>query len=320
MNKAAIIIPWYGKLPPYLGFYLKSLEGKQLDVLWVSDLAVGDHPENFKIVPLAFEELLALMQKKLETPVSVARPLRLSDFKPMYGKILEDYIDQYEYWGWGDCDLVYGEEFNGFLSRVLCRSEYDIISMHKAYLSGPFCLCRNTSRLRELFHDAGNWKEMCAHDGVRRFLFDECGGEFHEQLSSGAMSMADCSKNSDSFSAVVWRTPNLSIYREDEITESSLANGDVVEMDDGKLSIDGRKIAVFHYILAKVPRYFRYVNVPYGKVGHYRIDRTGFYTSEFAWTTRCIHRPWRMSVAAWGSLRKYGFNHVLKRLGLKKMH
>ena len=314
MNKAAIIIPWYGKLPPYLGFYLKSQEGKKVDVLWVSDLKVGDHPENFKTVPLALDDLLALMARKLETSVHVAKPLRLSDFKPMYGKIFEEYIGQYEYWGWGDCDLVYGEKFNDFLDRVLSHSEYDIISMHKAFLSGPFCLCRNTPRLRELFQEARNWKEMCAHEGVTRFLFDECGGEFHEQLCSGAMSMADCSKSSDSFSAVVWRTPNLKVYREDEITESALSNGEIVEMKDGILAIAGREISAFHYILAKVPRYFRYVNVPYGKVGHYRIDRTGFYTSEFAWATRCIRSPWRMLVAAWESWRKYGFRHVIKRL------
>ena len=316
MNKAAIIIPWYGKLPPYLGIYLKSLEGKQVDVLWVSDLEVGDHPDNFKTVTLAFEELIALTQKKLEAPISVARPLRLSDFKPMYGKIFEDYIGQYEYWGWGDCDLVYGEKFNDFLGRVLCRSEYDIISMHKAYLSGPFCLCRNTSRLRELFHDARNWMEMCAHADVTRFLFDECGGEFHSRLSSGSMTMEDCSKISDSFSAVVWRTPDLNVYRKDEITELPLARGEVVEMNNGILTIDGREISAFHYILAKVPRYFRYVNVPYGEVGHYWIDRTGFYASEFAWATRRVRRPWRMSVAALKSLRKYGLRHVLERLGV----
>ena len=316
MNKAIVILPYYGKLPPYFGFFLKSLAGKNFDVLLVSDLEVGDHPDNFQVLPMAFGDLLTLMKRKLEVPVSVAAPLRLSDFKPMYGKIFEDYISQYEYWGWGDCDLVYGEKFNDFLNRVLSRSEYDIISMHKAYLSGPFCLFRNTSRLRELFHDAENWKEMCAHEGVRRFLFDECGGEYHDQLCSGEMSMEDCSKISDSFSAVVWRTHGLNVYREDEITESSLANGEVVEMNDGRLTIDGREIAVFHYILAKIPRYFRYVNVSYQKVERFRINRTGFYASDLAWATRCIRGPWRMSVAALNSLRHYGLRHGIKRLGI----
>ena len=315
MNKAVVILPYYGELPPYFGFYLKSLAGKNFDVLFVSDLEVGDKPDNFQVLSMSFDDLLTLMESRLEVPISVATPLRLSDFKPMYGKIFEDYISQYEYWGWGDCDLVYGRKFNDFLDRVLCRSEYDIISMHKAYLSGPFCLCRNTSRLRELFLDVGNWKEMCAHEGVRRFLFDECGGEFHNQLCSGEMSMEDCSKISDSFSAVVWRSHGLNVYREDEITESSLANGEVIELNNGKLTIDGREIAVFHYILAKIPRYFRYANVPYQKAGHCRINRTGFYASDFAWATRCIRGPWRMSVAAWASLRKYGFRHILNRLG-----
>lgn len=317
MNKGVIIMPYYGTLPPYLGFYLKSLEGKKIDVLWVTDLELGQHPDNLKVVTMPFNELRILMERKLEAPVVVTKPLRLSDFKPMYGKIFEDYIEQYEYWGWGDCDLVYGKKFNEFLDRVLVHSTYDIISMHKTFLSGPFCLCRNVIQLRELFKSTRNWKEMCAHDGTSRFLFDECGGEFHFQLMSGAMTLEECSKICDSFSALVWRTPNLKTYLEDEITEESLSRGEVVEMNDGKLTIEEREISVFHYILAKVPRYFRYVNVPYEKVGRYRITKTGFYVSEFAWRTHWMRSPWRVLVAALGSLRRYGVRHVLKRLRQK---
>ena len=290
MNKAVLIMPYYGKLPKYLGCYIKSLEGKNIDVLWVSDFEIRERPDNFMTIQMPFDEFLSLMERKLETPVSV----------------------------FGDCDLLYGKKLNGFLDRVLRHSTYDVISMHKAYLSGPFCLLRNVPRLRNLFQEARNWKEMCAYNGVKRFLFDECGGEFHNQLCSGVMSMEECSAVSDSFSAVVWRTPTLNVYREDEITESYLANGEVVKMDNDILTIDGHEVSVFHYNLAKISRQFRYVNVPYEQVERCWIDRTGFYVSRLAWATRYVRRPWRMLLAAWESFRRHGLKHVFKRMGLLK--
>ena len=144
----------------------------------------------------------------------------------------------------------------------------------------------------------------------------ECGGEFHHKLNSGEMSMEDCAGISDSMSAVVWRTPGLQVYRENIVLEDSLAHGEVIHMEDDVLTCDGREIAAFHFILAKVPNYFRYVEMPRRRAGRFWIDKTGFYYGQFAWSTRVIRRPWRMSVAALSSLHRHGLRHVLTRLGV----
>ena len=285
-----------------------------MDVLWISDLEVPCHPENFKIVKMSFADVGRRAESALGAKVVMNGGRRLCDFRPMYAKIFEDLIGDYDYWGWGDCDLVYGRSFNQFLERTVGTGQYDAVSMHSAYMSGPTCFCRNTPLLRDIYRKAANWRDVCAFEGTGGILiFDECGGEFHAQLSAGDMTMDDCEKERDSFSAVLWREPGLNLYRADEICEESLADGKVVKMEDGVLTLDGKEISVYHFNLAKIPHYFRYAHIQYHKVGKYRIVRTGFYVSDLAWATRCIRGPWRMSIAALKSFRKHGLGHVARR-------
>lgn len=67
-NHIVLIIPYFGRLPTYFGTYLASLKGKRFDVLWVSDLPVAEHPDNFKIVKMTFNELKTRIAERLGTP------------------------------------------------------------------------------------------------------------------------------------------------------------------------------------------------------------------------------------------------------------
>lgn len=316
-GNVVLIMPYFGRLPSYFGTYLKSLEGKNMDVLWISDLDVPKHPNNFKIVKMSLDEVKERFEKVLGTKVVINGGRRLCDFRPMYAKAFEEFISGYDYWGWGDCDLVYGNAFNDYLARTVATGKYDAVSMHRDYMSGPTCFYRNTPKMRELYHKAANWQEVCSFEGPGGvFIFDECGGQFHAKLSAGKMTLAECAEECDSFSAVIWRTEGLDIYREDEIDEETLADGEVVTMKNGNLFIDGREIAVFHFVLAKVPRWFRFKNIPYEKVGNYWIDSTGFYHLKFAWYTRWLGRLIRKFSAAVEAVKAHGTKHIIKRIGL----
>lgn len=318
LNRAVLLMPYFGKLPPYFGTYLNSLAGKRFDVMWISDLDVDLHPDNFKIVRMTFDEFRARAESQLATRVSISDGRRLCDFRPMYATIFADLIAAYDYWGWGDCDLVYGRKFNDFLARTVETGNYDAISMHRDFMSGPTCFYRNTKQMRELYLKTNNWREVCAFEGSGQAIrgFDECGGHFHAALMRGAMTMEQCAGIRDNMSAVVWREPGLNVYREDEIDEQSLADGEVVEMRGDTLTVDGREISLFHFVLAKAPRWFRIGNVSYADVRDYRIDTTGFYHGVLAWRTRHVRRPCRKLIAAYESLRNHGLRHIRRRIGV----
>ena len=310
-NHIAIVIPYFGKIPDYLGTYLASLVDKHVDVLWISDLPVPRHPENFKSIPMTFDECKARIASRLGVPVRIDVAYRLCDFKPMYGQVFEDLLADYDYWGFGDCDLVYGEPFNDFLDKVVLSGDYDVISLDPAYLSGPTCFFRNDARMRTFYRKTRNWKEVCAAASLQ--AFDECGGEFHFQLMGGTMTMEDCSRIRDSFSAAVWRDPDLRFYHKEVIDERSLWRfGDVV-VNGTQVLRNGEPVTVYHFISAKGACFFRTLNVPFERVRSYRITPTGFYHGDWMWRTRFPRKICRYAVGFLGYVRTYGMRRFVTR-------
>lgn len=313
-NRIAIVMPYFGRMPAYIGTYLASLVGKHFDVLWISDLPVAEHPDNFKVVPMTFDACKARISERLGVPIRINGEHRLCDFKPMYGHIFEDLLAGYDYWGFGDCDLVYGEAFNDFLNKTVLSKEYDVVSLQREFLSGPTCLIRNDARMRTLYQKARNWKEVCVDGGLCSCYFDECGGFFHPQLKAGSMTMEDCSRIKDSFSAVVYREPGLRVFHENVIDECWFNNGEVVRMRGTELTRDGVPQVAHHWVLPKRRRYFCVPAVPFGCVRDYRIEVTGFYHGEWAWRTRVVRRVARYTLAVVEAIRANGPLYIFGRV------
>ena len=316
-NSIALILPYFGKLPPYFGLFLKGLEGKHMDVLFFSDIEVGAHPENFKVVKFTLDGFRALARERLGVPVTLNGPKRLCDFKPMYGYIFEDYISDYKYIGWGDCDVAYGNKLNEFLDAMLA-SELDIISSRKYWCSGPFMFARNDYKINRLFMKADNWKEIVDSKITDIEFFDEIGCVLFQQLERGEITIEDCRAIRDSYSAIVWRTPGLKFKHEDFITECGLVGRTVTMEPDGRLLLDGDEISVFHFIGVKTRRYFKWAEVPYERASGFVIDDAGFYVTARERRWRWLINRWRKLKAVFASLRQNGFKRIAVVLGLRK--
>ena len=112
MNKICVIIPWYGKIPTFFPFFLKGLELNQdvLDVLFFTDEKIPfSTPKNFKRIELPWGELVQRIKQVVSDKANIKSAYKLCDFKPMYGKIFKAQIENYEFWGYGDIDLIYGD-------------------------------------------------------------------------------------------------------------------------------------------------------------------------------------------------------------------
>lgn len=282
MNKTVLILPFYGRLPWYFNFYLKSLENVKCDVLFVSDLTVDVHPLNFRHLDMSMEEMASLASRKTGLPVVFANAYKLCDFKPMYGKIFEDYIKGYEYWAFGDCDLVYGNTLNSVLDDI-ASAHYDIASFRKMWLSGGFCMMRNVESVNTLFRGVSRLAEMSSCS--RYCFFDEIGGNWFDDLENGRITIEDCASRADSFSALVWRTDGLKFFHEDLMCEDSLRYG-CVSMQKGNLEFDGVSVPIFHYIKAKHLGRFVGEERSYDTIENYRITWRGHFCGEMEWRYR----------------------------------
>ena len=154
--KVCFVVPYYGIFPNYFTLFLKTC-AKNPDYHWliVSDIKKPcPYPDNVQQLELTWDALKALLQRKFDFPISLDKPYKLCDFKPAYGYIFQEYIEEYDYWGHCDVDLLFGD-----LTRLLPLKE--IRKFDKIGHLGHMALYRNSEEINKLFT-----REL---DGVQRY-------------------------------------------------------------------------------------------------------------------------------------------------------
>ena len=171
MNKIGIIICFLGEWPMWLPFFLESCAFNQsIDWLFFSDHKIpGCTNKNINYQLLTKDKFNKLATEKLELRTSVNDPYKLCDFKPAYGKIFEDYLKEYNFWGYSDIDLIYGNISDFITPDILLQ--YDIISTYSGFISGPLTIYRNRNDINKLFMQAVNYSDV--YQNSCHFGFDE---------------------------------------------------------------------------------------------------------------------------------------------------
>jgi len=168
----AFLICWTGNYPWYFPYFLHSCRyNPDIDFLIFTDNQSEDLdlPVNVKIIPYSLEQFKINASKALEFEVAVESGYKLCDFKPAYGYIFYDYIKDYDFWGYCDMDLIFGN-IRAFMTDELLN-EYDVISARHDYLTGCFALYRNNPYTRELFKKSKDYRKVFTDH--RNFFFDE---------------------------------------------------------------------------------------------------------------------------------------------------
>lgn len=128
INRFAFIIPYFGKLPHWFQFWLNSC-GNNPHIDWL--LFTDDHypfryPKNVLVHYCSFEDIRQLAQENFDFEITLHKPYKLCAYKPAYGEIFSEFLSDYDFWGYCDIDLIWGN-----LEKWLCRKEvfdYDRIS------------------------------------------------------------------------------------------------------------------------------------------------------------------------------------------------
>ena len=143
--KTILIIPYFGKLKSYFPLFLQSCKfNPNINWLFLTDNEIENLPQNVIVKKMTFEELKRLIKSKLDFEFCLEEPYKLCDFKPAYGLIFEDLICDYGYWGYCDCDLVFGN-LDVFL-KPFTKSGYD-----KIFAAGHLTLYKNTTENNRRF-------------------------------------------------------------------------------------------------------------------------------------------------------------------------
>ena len=169
MKSIVIIFPYFGTLPTQYNMWRASaLQNPSVDFMFFTDADV-EPAENIIVHRMQFNEFQQIVQNAFDFPIVLDRPYKLCEYKQAYGYILQEYIKEYDFWGFGDLDLVYGDIRN-FLT--------DTVLSHKFLLGwGHLTLLRNDVDANTYFmrQVAGYQSYKEAFTTAKITFFDEYG-------------------------------------------------------------------------------------------------------------------------------------------------
>lgn len=160
--RLCFVIPYFGKWPFWMPFFLASCRANpDIDWLLFSDCGpLAECPPNVRIVDTAYADYCARVSAALGIAFAPANPYKLCDLKPALGYIHETELRAYDFWAFGDLDLVFGDLRAYFTAEQL--EGKDLLSTHARRVSGHCCLLRNNQRMREAFLRIPRWQSLFA--------------------------------------------------------------------------------------------------------------------------------------------------------------
>lgn len=109
MKTIVIIFPYFGALPVQYKMWRASATcNPSVDFMFFTDADV-ESAKNIIVHKMSFKDFRKLVQNVFDFPIILNRPYKLCEYKQAYGYILNKYIKGYDFWGFGDLDLVYGD-------------------------------------------------------------------------------------------------------------------------------------------------------------------------------------------------------------------
>ncbi|WP_026889103.1 DUF6625 family protein [Clostridium beijerinckii] len=145
--KTIFIVPYFGKLPRYFDLYLLSCS-YNTEFTWIfftDDKTSYDYPDNVKVVYTSLIEIKKMFEEKLEMKISLDTAYKLCDYKVAYGFLFAEYIQDYDYWGYTDTDIIYGD-LSKYINNKLISSKYE-----KIFNMGHLTLYKNNSYTKNIF-------------------------------------------------------------------------------------------------------------------------------------------------------------------------
>lgn len=159
INKICMVIPYFGKWPEWFPLYLHSCSKVQkIDFFFFTDCGIPKTIyTNTKFVEISYEKYCEHVSAILNIEFKPSNPYKLVDLKPFLHLIHNDIVEKYDFWGFSDIDLVYGN-INSLVNEVSLL-KYDIITTHSDRLAGHFTVIRTNSVYSLAYHKIPDWKE-----------------------------------------------------------------------------------------------------------------------------------------------------------------
>ena len=170
MNNILLIVPYFGKFNNYFTLFLDSCRHNPT-VNWLiltDDVAGYPYPDNVKVVYTTLNEVKNKIEERLGFSVALYSAYKLCDFKPAYGYVFNEYLKGYDFWGYCDTDMIFGDIRSFITDSILRRSD-------KVLSRGHLSLWRNSKMMNEFFMTSTDGFYRTVFTSGSNFSFDEWG-------------------------------------------------------------------------------------------------------------------------------------------------
>lgn len=170
MKSIAFVIPYFGKFNNYFQLWLSSCAANPtIDwLIFTDDKRKFEYPSNVHVSYTTLSETKHRFENALGCKICLEQPYKLCDFKPFYGVVYADELKGYDFWGYCDMDLIWGN-IRKFLSEEL------LMNANKVFSYGHCTLIRNDLRINHFYElqadGVVNWKKVVTEP--YSFLYDE---------------------------------------------------------------------------------------------------------------------------------------------------
>lgn len=167
-----VIGVYFGKLPQYFNLWLKSAEkNSQIDFLIFTDCNYKNLPKNVQFINMHLSDVKKRADAIIGFETELSKPYKCCDYRPCFGLMFQDYLQNYDYWGHCDFDMIFGD-------IVSYLKKFNIEKYDKFLSQGHLAFYRNTPENNNRFWMegavCGTQKEVFTLP--KAFAFDETGG------------------------------------------------------------------------------------------------------------------------------------------------
>jgi len=161
-KKLLFLMPYFGKWPEWFPLYLESCRwNPTIDWLFFTDCPVPENaPTNVKFISMSFPDYQQLVSERLGIKFQPEAAYKICDLRPAFGFIHQEYLNGYDYFGFSDIDIIYGNLRAFYTDEVL---RYNTLSTHTDRVSGHLFLFKNDEQWINIFRKIPNWQEMMTH-------------------------------------------------------------------------------------------------------------------------------------------------------------
>ena len=130
-NKIALYTFYFGKLPDWIDLYLDTLKrNSSIDFFIFTDSEIQTEiSDNIFIKRVDYNDYLYEICEKLNVKLKTKSPVKLCDFRPFLGFLHRDIFAEYDFYGWTDVDILFGDIRSFYTDDIL--QKHDVFSTHE---------------------------------------------------------------------------------------------------------------------------------------------------------------------------------------------